>query len=186
MAALKTSPVAAKAGDHMMRKSLLLTVSLLFICNAALAADYIGVFTDHFNGVCDLAPGFSTTATVVHYAWTPGGATGARFKVLPPPGSVLLGFTTPYVTIGSIDLDLSVAYGGCEQFIAIGTITANWAVGYGQVVGADGQPCLMTADCSFDEQCAKGGIFSVGHPPGGCGVVATEHSTWGKVKSLYR
>lgn len=175
-----------------MKKVLLLVAAALMVASVAIATpDHISVYTDNTGASCNLAAGFSATATVLYQGFTPGGSTGARFKVVPPAGgSVIFSFQTTYVTIGTITNDLSIAYGGCvEGTFPIGTLLAQWAPGNGgAVVAADGFPGILMTDCQFGEYPATGGTFCVASPSE-CFCtppVANEPSTWGKVKSLYR
>ena len=171
-----------------MKKVLLLTVAALMLSTAAFA-DYINVYVDAAGENCNLAPGFTQTATLVYKGWTPGGSTGARFKVVGPVGSSIFSLTTPYVTIGNVASDLSIAFGGCVPgTFSMGTLTAIWGVGTGGgVVASDGYPNIIMTDCNFGEYPAQGGTFCVGQASCGCTEpVATEQSTWGQVKALYR
>lgn len=171
-----------------MKKVLLLMTAALLVSTAAFA-DYINVYTDATGEVCNVASGFTQTATVVYKGWTPGGSTGARFKIVGPAGSNVISLTTPYVTIGSVANDLSIAYGGCvEGTFSLGTLTAIWAPGTGgAVLPSDGYPNIIMTDCNFGEYPASGGTFCVAQPTCGCTEpVATAQSTWGQVKALYR
>lgn len=174
-----------------MKKVLLLVAAALMVASVAMATpDHISVYTDATASSCNLASGFTSTATVVYHGFTPGGSTGCRFKVVGPAGSNIFSLTTTWVTIGNIANDLSMAFGGCvEGTFSLGTIAAIWAPGNGgAVVAADGFPGILMTDCLFGEYPATGGTFCVA-APSECFCtppVATEPSTWGKVKSLYR
>jgi hypothetical protein len=173
-----------------MKRMLLLLVSLLLISNAA-SADHIGVYSDASGASCSLgnANVFNPTATVIQKFTT--GATGSRFKVNFPSGTMFFGFNTPYVPVGTLTVDLSVGYGQClSGSIVLGTINAIYGAGTGQVLPADLQQCIIYTNCLFAEIPATGGSFAVGgfsncNGNSGC-TVAVEPSTWGNVKSLYR
>ena len=169
-----------------MKKLLLLTLCLSLVSSAAFA-DHIGVFSDASGTACNLgAPGqFSPTATVIHKFTT--GATGSRFKVAFPAGTAFFGFNTPYVTIGALNTDLSVAYGQCVYGeIVLGTINAVYAAGTGKVEKAELQPIILYTNCLFAELEATGGLFTVAAGGNICISTPVEPSTWGSVKALYR
>jgi hypothetical protein len=167
-----------------MKKVLLLMVAILMVSSVAMA-DVIGLYTDASGASCALAPGFNTTATVVHKFTA--GATGSRFKATLPAGSNFFSFATGFVPIGSLINDLSLGYGQClTGSFALGTIVAILGVGAGDVLPADGFPNIIYTDCNFGEYPANGGHFWVGTPPTGACEVATAQSTWGQVKALYR
>ena len=169
-----------------MKKLLLLTLCLSLVSSAALA-DHIGVFSDVTGVSCDLgaAGQFSSTATVIHKYTT--GATGSRFKVTFPAGTAFFGFNTPYVTIGALNTDLSVAYGQCVYGeIVLGTINAVYAAGTGKVEKAELQPIILYTNCLFAELEATGGLFTVAAGGNICISTPVEPSTWGSVKALYR
>jgi hypothetical protein len=168
-----------------MKKVLLLTLAVLMISNVAMA-DHIGYYSDCSGGSCLLAPGFSTTSAIVHkFSY---GATYSRWKVVLPTGSSLFSFTTQnaYPSIGVPGSDLSVAYGQCNVGSwCVGTLVAQLANGVARVEAADGQLTVLWADCNFGEFPGTGGSAWVGGTPD-CGDIATEQSTWGGVKALYR
>lgn len=170
-----------------MNRALLLVMSLLLVPRLLMAEDYIGIFSDASGTSCELAPGYSTTATVVHFS---GGSTGSRFRVALSPGSALFGFNSPFVTTGLLTTDMSVGYGQClVGTFAVGTIAANWLPGVAAVVAIDGMPFITFTDCQANEFPAIGGYAYVGLHGDRCFFVdplATEHSTWGHVKALYR
>jgi hypothetical protein len=82
---------------------------------------------------------------------------------------------------------MSVAYGGgcLSGSIVVGCIVGNLTPGPGSIVPAQGFPFIIYAGCDFTEKTATGGLFYV-DGTGPCGEVATEPSTWGQVKALYR
>jgi len=173
-----------------MKRMLWLLASLLLISSVAMA-DHIGIYSDAGGTSCSLAPGFSTTATVIHKFSL--GALGSRFKVVLPAGSSFFGFIPPhgFITLGIANSDISVAYGAClSGCIVLGTITAILAPGTAQVLPADLFPDILYANCVYDEVTATGGRAAVGGVCDDMGIdnctVRVEPSTWGQVKSLYR
>ncbi len=167
-----------------MNRSLLLISSFLMISTTA-SADHIGLYSDQSGTSCSIAPGFNTTAAVIHK--NTAGATGSRFKVVFPAGTSSVAFSTPYVYVGSLTSDLSLAYGQClSSTIVLGTITGTLGSGNGSVRTADGHPFILYTNCMFAELQATGGSFGVG-TSGNCGEsAAPQPSSWGEVKGLYR
>ncbi len=168
-----------------MKKVLLLMVAVLMISSVAMA-DHIGVYSDNTGASCALgaAGQFNPSATVIHKFTA--GATGSRFKVTFPGGTAFFGFNTPYVPVGALNSDISLGYGSClSGTIVLGTINAIYGPGTGMVEKADLQSIILYTNCLFAELPATGGNFYVAGT-GNCGEVATEQSTWGSVKALYR
>jgi len=168
-----------------MKKVLLLMVAVIMVSNVAMA-DHLGIYTDVNGSSCALAPGFTSTAAVIHKFSL--GTTGVRFKmdISGAPGTGVFGFTTGYTPVGNLTTDLSVGYGDClVGTVMIGTIVANLAVGVLAIKPADGFGTILYTNCSFAELDATGGRAYVGST-GDCGEVAVETSTWGQVKALYR
>ena len=88
--------------------------------------------------------------------------------------------------MGSLTTDLSLAYGTCiPGSIVLGQIVAILNPGGGQVLPAQLQPNIIYTNCVFAEIPATGGSYYVGGS-GNCNEVATEPTTWGQVKALYR
>jgi hypothetical protein len=88
--------------------------------------------------------------------------------------------------VGSLTTSLSVGYNWCEtgNFV-IGIITAILNPGYIEVVKADGYSVLFQEGCDFTGYPVTGGKAYIG--AGECDPgLATEPSTWGQVKALYR
>jgi hypothetical protein len=171
-----------------MKKVLLLMVAVLMVSSIAMADEHIGVYTDGTASSCalgNIAGQFFPGATIVQRTTT--GATGSRFKVTFPAGTAFFGFNTPYVPVGVLTTDLSLGYGSClTGSFVLGTINAIYQNGVGKLEKADLQTQIIYTDCSFGEYPATGGYFYVGST-GPCeDLVATEPSTWGQVKSLYR
>jgi len=165
-----------------MKKVLLLMVAALMISSVAFAG-HIGVYTDATGASCSFAPGFNPTVTIIEKFST--GSTGLRFKMDPGPNGVF-GFNTPFVPVGALTTDLSLAYGQClSGSIVLGTAIMSLASGQLNILAADGFPHILYTDCIFAELEGTGGRAYVG-TTGDCGEIATEQSTWGQVKSLYR
>ena len=166
-----------------MKRLLLLSLSLLIISSIAFA-DHIGIYTDAGGYSCLLAPGFSTTVTLIQKISY--GSVGARFKIAAPAGSSLFWLNSPYQTSGTLDTDFSIGYGECLQGDwPLGQVVAIWAEGPVYVTAPDNFPNIIIANCEFVESAGFGGFALVGSCCDPC-IDATEQSTWGKVKALYR
>jgi hypothetical protein len=149
-------------------------------------ADHIGVYADNSGSSCSLAAGFQSGSTAAVIEKFSLGTTGSRFKVTLPAGSSFFSFSSPYTPVGSMTSDLSMAYGQClTGDVVIGNIIAILNPGSGAVVAADLQPFILYTTCVFAELPATGGTYYVGGT-GNCNEIATEPTTWGQVKALYR
>lgn len=174
-----------------MKKVLLLMVAVLMISSVSMAAEHIGVYTDASGSSCNLgniAGQFSFGGAHIVQTTTTG-ATGSRFKVTFPVGTTFVGFTTAYVPVGTLNTDISLGYGTCLfGTFELGTINAIYTAGTGKLEKADLQPKIIYTDCNFGEYEATGGYFYISTTPGLCEdpALATEPSTWGQVKALYR
>lgn len=180
-----------------MKKVLTLSVAIMMMAGSAMAADHFGIFTDQVGatGNCSLVPpAFSPfTIYLVHQT---NGATGSQFKVNKSPTGYSLSASVlgGYLAIGDAFTDLSLAYGGCLAGPSIAAVSLS---GFGfpvpgevcslvEVVPAPGKPYIITVDCNFAEIAATGGRFTFNANETCPCINATEESTWGKVKSLYR
>ena len=104
-----------------MKRTLLLTMCALMFASAAMA-DHIAIYADATGSSCNLAPGFNPNATIIEKFSI--GTTGSRFKVDLSlcPGSTVFGFNTPWVPVGNVTSDLSLAYGSCQTgSVVLGT-----------------------------------------------------------------
>ncbi|HET6347969.1 MAG TPA: hypothetical protein VFH88_02700 [Candidatus Krumholzibacteria bacterium] len=169
-----------------MKRVLLLTIGALLISSTAFA-DFFGIFSDATGQVCNISSGFSTTATILEKF--SAGSTGSRFKMDLSlcPGTAFYSFNTPFVPIGVLTSDLSLAYGQClTGDIVLGTIIAVWAPGAVSIVAADNFATIIYTDCSFGEYAATGGHTSIDGDGHGCNEDPVRNTTWSGVKALYR
>jgi hypothetical protein len=171
-----------------MKKVLLLMVAVLMVASVAMA-DHIGLYTDGTGSDCHLTgPGFNTTAAIVHKFTL--GATGSRFYLdtSNAPGTAIVGFNSPFTPVGNLASDLSLGYGGGQGpgSIVLGTVIIQLGAlpGYMDILASPGFGLLYT-DCNFEEKAATGARTWINTPNGPC-TVATQPSTWGQVKALYR
>jgi hypothetical protein len=169
-----------------MKKVLLLMVAVLMISSVAMA-DHIGIYSDASGTSCSIIAGFTSGSTVIHKQ-TPG-TTGSRWYL---DASGLAGgifaFNANYNTVGNYANDLSIAYGQCLAGpLVLGTILMNATGGVIVVKPAQGFTDIIVTACDFGEHPASGGQAFVGVVSTNClEPLATEQSTWGQVKALYR
>jgi hypothetical protein len=179
--------------------------ALLMVCLLALAAPAFGqiegkvgdisAYADDQGSNCNItAPGGGglVTVFVVHKFSDGGGATGARFKGVAPGGLSFVAFNTPFVPIGNFSQDLSLGYGLCiTETTSLGSAlyvnaTAPAACSLLTIAAADNFANPIATDCLFGEYTVKTGS-AIMNPTGACQCnIATQPSTWGRVKSLYR
>jgi hypothetical protein len=166
----------------------LLAVALLFVTFSRPAlADHIGIYRDSSAQSCILAPGLNSTAVVIHRFST--GATGSQFRVdfSHAPGSTFLSFDTPFTPVGSLTSGIAIGYGQClVGNLVLGTITATLISGYLGVAPEAGYSAIIYSGCDATDYPATGGIAYIGGDSECSGFDATEPSTWGRVKALYR
>ena len=165
-----------------MKKVLLLMVACLMVSSVAMAG-HIGVYSDPTGSSCSLAPGQNFGVTVIEKFSL--GSTGVRFGIN-FGGNIYLAKTTPFTPVGDLPGDLSLAYGQClNGSIVLATLFTQLIAGTLQVVPAQAFANIIYTDCNFGEYPGTGGTAYVG-TTGNCNEVATESSTWGQVKALYR
>jgi hypothetical protein len=189
-----------------MKKVLMMTLALT-LCAGAAMADHMGAYSDVQGASCALSvlatPPANNTAYVIHKFNT--GTTAAQFKVVDTSTLFPTTQTTPYLSIGTWNVDLSLAYGACIigdhviltcNFLWFGTPITGCANTL-QLVPAPSSPIpgsIAFVDCaqpSGNLETGTGGTLFVGQtsptcPTGGCDPNATASTTWGGVKALYR
>ena len=180
-------------------------IALLMVCLVALAAPAfaqinplvgdISMYSDDLGTNCNIAANgggaFLQPYMIQKFSFG-GGCTGIRFKITVPTGMSIVGFSTLYVPVGAVAGDLSIAYGLCQQTqfvvgqLQVLSLAASPACSYMSVVNADNFVNPIATDCLFGEYPIKTGQAIV-NANGTCPCsVATEPTSWGKVKSLYR
>jgi hypothetical protein len=165
-----------------MKKVLLLMTAVLMISSVAMASHF-GIYTDATGSSCNFAPGFSPNVTLIEKFST--GSTSSRLMVNFGANG-FFGFNTTFVPVGTLNSDISIGYGQClNGSIVLGTAIVSLVGGQMTVLPATGFSFILYTDCSFAELPATGGQANDG-TTGDCNEVATESSTWGQVKALYR
>ena len=184
-------------------KKVLVTSLAIMLCASGAMADSIGVYseTGGADGNCALTtlvpPPGANTLYIVHKLNE--GSTAAQFKVNDLSGLFPANQTTTFLTLGTWNVDLSVSYGGCVSgeivimnliFLWFGTPTTGCNNRL-DVVAAPTSPIpgeIATVECDFATVTPAAGLSGYVGPGSGacCPVIATEESTWGGVKALYR
>ena len=118
-------------------------------------------------------------------------ATGVQFSVRPTGGftGVWMSETSVYLVAGDSRTGISIAYASCYTLPAVALTMTYQLLGTSSACSelrlepADGRPCVVSPDtfCAWVESC----ITSLGHLKVNC-PVATQTTTWGMVKALYR
>jgi hypothetical protein len=163
-----------------MKKVLMIFLAVMMLAGAA-SADHLGIYSDQAASGCTLvAPGgFVPFSIFVVHRFT-AGATGSQFAVQDASGQAATGFAA----LGGPDIPAVQL-----NYSAVGNPTPCGLV---KVIPApSGGGIIKYTDCNFAEIPATGGQFwfNSGTSCNDCDEptpVATEESTWGKVKSLYR
>lgn len=153
-------------------------------------ADRMLLFSDAALTDSTLTDDAPRTVTI-HVVHTDFWGTGSRFRIATDPGftGVWVGDSSPYFTVGNSNIDVSIAYAACLQGPVL-VLTATYQL-FGtssacsglHIAPGEGQLCVIATSGGgcIDAVCVRDlGSLHVNCP------VATEPSTWGKVKALYR
>jgi hypothetical protein len=179
----------------------------LSLCAGAVLADDISIYADQLAEQCVLTtlvpPPGTNNVYVVHKFNL--GSTASQFKVTDTSGLFATTQTFPagYLTIGTWNTDLSIAYGGCvigDHVVA--TLSFLWfgapfncgnqlVTGPAPTTPIPGEIAIV--DCAQPsgnlEPASSGQLFFGPNGdicnPTHCGVNAATESTWGAVKALY-
>ena len=175
----------------------LLLVSITFSATASIAQDKVELFVDEGRTVCSLSDNVPAVVSLHVFLTGPDNATLVGFKATLPDcwqGATWLADVTPYVSIGTSQGEMSVAFGQCltppVHAVEIQVATSGTSLPCCEVKIL--QPIsfpLQIVDCGFAEVNATAGQSVMVNPNASCPCttpVATESSTWGRVKALYR
>lgn len=180
-----------------MKRFALMVFLMLALASPAFALNGVGdisAYSDDQGNSCEfINPAGLVNVHLIHKFKVGEESTGARFKVVFPAGMVFVAFipNNALVPGGNLLEDMTIGYGGCQ--------TAQLYLGSGLVNAAAPAPCsyislgpsnftglAQATDCIFEEKIVGIGQ-AIANPEAGCQCnIATEQSTWGKVKSLYR
>lgn len=190
-----------------MKKVLLMTLALT-VCAGSAMADHVGLYSDPAGTSCALVtlqPFPANNSVYIVHKFNANGSTAIQFKVVDTStlffGSAV--FPAAFLTIGTWNTDLSVAYGSCLiGDIAVGTLNflslgAN-LTGCGFSLTMDDAPTspitgeIATVECDLETVTPiSGGKLWFGAnatdcPGGPCDPLAAQENTWGGIKALYR
>jgi hypothetical protein len=181
-----------------MKQMLLVAIlSLAFTGQAAAQANKIELYTDVNRSSCEVADQGFALVTIHAFETGPTKSTAIRFKAAKGAcwaGATWVGDTTDYVQVGNSQTDLSVAYGFCLQppihVAQINFIVTGGAAACCELVATQSFPgAFVHTDCLFGEYAITAGQKVVINPNDSCRCqqpLATEPSSWGRVKALYR
>jgi len=174
----------------------IILVQLAVVGVAGAAA--VDVYADINHTTCALYDNVQPPVVYVYYFLSGAtGATGVEFAAVKPAcwtGATWVGDSTPYVSIGRSQTDWAIGFQGCRQ----GTIFVGTSA---YVVSGTGTPCCQVrahisadqhfdyADCTFTVLPLMTGTSVTINPNASCACqqpLATEATSWGRVKSLYR
>lgn len=191
-----------KGSPLTMKKLLVLLFLYCFLLSTPALAqtDKIELFSDASMTSCELYDQSPGLRSVYVFLTGPVPATGLRFKALKPDcwaGATFVGDITPFLAIGNSQNDMSVAFGAClTPPVRVDQINFFTAGGPGACCQMSAvapqlpQFALLYTDCNFFEVLIPpdGRMVTI-NPNSSCPCnqpLATEPTTWGRVKSLYR
>jgi hypothetical protein len=181
-----------------------IALALLVYAVPVLAQDRIELYADAQRSSCAIAEPISPPIVQVHVFLTgPTNATGVRFKAPKPDcwvGATWLGDIVPasYGTIGNSQTDWSIGFGSCISTTPAAYVGASSYLISNQALACcavNAIPAVQFAftDCSvnFSEHDLVPSKPLIVNPDQTCAcqpgvVLATESTTWGRMKSLYR
>lgn len=182
-----------------MKRALIIPVILLFCALRAAEAGVpkIDIYADVDQTSCELNDNVQPPVVFVYYFLSGAtGATAVRFSAPKPAcwlGATFAGDSNPYVNFGTSQGDWSIGIAPCRS----GTVYLGKTA---YLVSGQGTPCCQLsavrspyafeyADCSFVTHPVATGQKLTINPDASCHCqqpLATEATTWGRVKSLYR
>lgn len=186
-----------------MKKVLLMALALT-VCAMPALADHIGVYQDTGGTNCVMTqflPFPTPNSMYIVHKFNPG-STASQWKVNDTSGFIAASQTTPYLALGTWNIDQSLAYGGCVvgdhvlmtlNFFVVAP-PGSCAPGL-EIVPAPTSPLpgeVALVDCaspSGNLKPATGGrmyFFNGCVDPSACNPTGVSNKTWGGIKALYR
>lgn len=183
-----------------MKRALIIPVILLFCVLRAAEADVpkIDIYADMNHSSCELFDNVQPPVVLVYYFLSGAAQSNAvRFSAPRPAcwlGATFAGDSGPHTRVGNSQGDWSIAFGFCLSGTVFLAQTAY-------LVSGQGVPCCQLSavaspygsfeylDCSFRQFPVTTGQKLTINPDASCHCsqpLATEATTWGRVKSLYR
>ena len=180
-------------------KKFVLSIAILALMASPVLAqtDAFGVYQDQTGLNCNITMTFPALNEVWIVHKTSAGATGSQFKVTAPTSGTLTAAgggvaNANFLVIGEPYTDLSLAYTECLtgtfpvwklSFFASAAVPDCQ---YISIIPAPDKVGVLSVDCTFAELPSYGGQGIISATAACNCDVATQESTWGKVKSLYR
>lgn len=178
-----------------MKKVLILAMGVILAANVAFA-DHVGIYAEETGNTCTkaLTTPYAPFNVYVIHKFT-AGTTGIRFKVADTSTLYQGTASTAYAILGTSPYTgVSVAYGSCKvgQVLTY-TLQFLWfaqpiTCGKLEVVNDPLVTSITSTGCDYVDRVATGGQFFF-NPNGtcvNCNEVATEATTWGTIKALYK
>jgi len=157
----------------------------------------LGIYGDTAGNSCNIldqgAPAIRPVYVV--HKFDPGeGATASRFKIVATNVTMtFLGTSTSYAVLGAWDTGISIGYGQCVNtttsiltinFFGVG---ANAACARFDMVPDPIPAAIQITTCDFGDVNVPNGGSAIVNPDANCQCnIATNQSTWGGVKALYK
>lgn len=170
-----------------------IALSLLLLPIAAFAGR-VEIYADPALTQCSLSDTSPRTANVYVSETGYYGDVGLRFRIEPSPGftGVWISETSPFVTVGNSQTDLSIGFGSCRygQFTVLTTtyqLFGTSSCSTLSIAAANGFPWPICVYCAGEYFCDGYLALHINcDGSANCNPLATEPTTWGRVKALYR
>jgi len=186
-------------------KRLFMIVAAICLTATIAHSDGIGIFSEPTGFDCilnELAPPPATTPAYIIHKFNNGSA-GSQFKVDNASPLFFVSATSPYLFLGGVFTDISLAYGSCVtgdhvlmtlDFFYFGeptTCESTLTVVAAPTSPLPGEIVTVTCGPPFDFEPASGGRTYVGPGSNECPCACqcphpVRDATWGGVKALYR
>lgn len=183
-----------------MKKVLILALAVVLSASAAFAAPggRIGLYSDLGYSDCNLVQALYVTQNVYIVHTLAASGNSAQFKLVHNYTTGVIAGAIDFhgnLTLGSLATGIAITYGGCKALpyklctmpftpIAIGgACLATFEIVPDPAVVAG---VVQVVDCSAVKQVADGGKLTVnGNQTCPC-IIATEPTSWSRIKSLYQ
>lgn len=169
----------------------LIVLTMLVLASSVHAAHKLRIYSDSALTDSTLSDSVPRVVTLYVVESGFGGATGVIFSTEPTPGftGVWLSDASSYLFVGNSQTSITIGYGTCHPAPVLALTMTYQLFGTSspcselRIAPPDGFQCAISpdSDCHFFEIC----IRDLGSLRVDC-ALATEPSTWGRVKALYR
>jgi hypothetical protein len=183
-----------KAATEMKERLALALIAGLLAAPVLAFGNGFSIYSDATLTNCTLSDDANGTSTVYVVHDSNAGATGVRFRIAGSAGftGVWLSESTPYFKVGNSQTDISIGFSclfGSFPVLMVtyqlfGTSTCSTL----EIAGPQGFTVPICQQCQFDEHpCLNSHVLHVNCDGSiDCNPTATESTTWGGVKALYR